>query len=485
MAAVRNEKHITKLAVLPTLKYLTSKGFISRRTAAYARVSTNREEQLNSIEAQKDYYVRFIAGNPSWEFSGLYVDEGISGTSHLHRDGFNKMIKDALGGKFDLIVTKSISRFARNTVDTLTSIRDLKAVDVEVYFEKENIFTLDSKGEFLITLMSSLAQEESRSISENVAWGIRKRFSDGKVSIPYGHFLGYDKGKDGNLQINEAEAVTVCLIYKMFLEGLAPHTIANHLTATGIPSPGGKAIWNHGAVRSMLSNEKYKGDALLQKGFTVDFLTKKKKANEGELPQYYIKDNHQAIIAPPLFELVQQELKKRVDGKYRHSGVSIFSSKIRCGDCGAWYGSKRWHSTSLEYNDTVWQCNRRYDYEEKCKTPHLYDELLRYAFGSAMLYLLSQRPQLMSICSKLTTTTIRASKYYGSKGERASRITKYIDNYLSLSPKDVAQDESVWAVLVERVEVTAERKLIFNFIDDSHYIFDMPDFSPRYRNNLK
>ena len=178
-----------------------------RRVAAYARVSTDSEEQLTSYEAQVDYYTNYIQKNPTWEYAGLYADEGISATNSKHRDAFNRMISDALSGKIDLIVTKSVSRFARNTVDSLTTVRKLKEKGIEVYFEKENIYTLDSKGELLITFMSSLAQEESRSISENVTWGQRKRFADGKVSLPYKHFLGYKRGENGLPEIVPEEAV--------------------------------------------------------------------------------------------------------------------------------------------------------------------------------------------------------------------------------------------------------------------------------------
>lgn len=198
------------------------------------------------------------------------------------------MVKDALAGKIDLIVTKSVSRFARNTVDSLTTVRKLKEHGTEIYFEKENIFTFDSKGELLITIMSSLAQEESRSISENVTWGQRKRFADGKVSMPYKQFLGYDKGEDGAPVVNEEEAAIVRLIYRLFLQGKTPAGICRYLEGKGIFTPSGKQKWSQTTVNSILSNEKYKGDALLQKKFTVDFLMKKMKVNEGEVPQYYV-----------------------------------------------------------------------------------------------------------------------------------------------------------------------------------------------------
>ena len=215
----------------------------------------------------------------------MYSDEGISGTSTKRREGFNRMVEDALAGKIGLILTKSVSRFARNTVDSLTTIRKLKEHGTEVYFEKENIWTFDSKGELLLTIMSSLAQEESRSISLNVTWGQRKRFADGKATVPFGRFLGYDRGEHGELVINEEEADTVRIIYAEFLTGLSYTAIAKKLTELGIKSPAGNDVWNNSTVKSILSNEKYKGCALLQKGYTVDYLTKKRIKNDGAVPQ--------------------------------------------------------------------------------------------------------------------------------------------------------------------------------------------------------
>lgn len=262
------------------------------------------------------------------------ADEGISALNTKKRDGFNRMIADALAGKIDLIVTKSVSRFARNTVDSLTTVRKLKDKGVEVYFEKENIWTMDSKGELLITIMSSLAQEESRSISENVTWGQRKRFADGKVSMPYKQFLGYKKGADGLPEIVPEEAETVRTIYRMFIEGLSPNAIAKHLTDTAVPTPAGKEKWQRQTVESILKNEKYKGSALLQKKYTVDFLQKKMKVNEGEVPQYYVEHSHPAIIAPEEWELVQLELHRRRDSGRRTICSSPFAGKLICGDCG-------------------------------------------------------------------------------------------------------------------------------------------------------
>src|SRR5665647_245391 len=329
--AMRTEREVTVIPATAPRFSAQRQGVVSKkRVAAYARVSTDYEEQLSSYEAQVDYYTRHIQENPEWVYVEVYTDEGISATSTKKRDGFNRMISDALAGKIDLILTKSVSRFARNTVDSLTTVRQLKEKGVEIYFEKENIWTLDSKGELLITIMSSLAQEESRSISENCIWGQRKRFADGKVTVPFNRFLGYDRGEDGNLVVNSEQATTVRRIYGMFLQGMTPFGIASKLTADSVLSPGGKERWNAGSVRSILTNEKYRGDALLQKSYTVDFLTKKKKVNEGEIPQYYVKNNHPAIITPEVFEMVQRELERRVQSRGRHSGVHQFSGRIKC-----------------------------------------------------------------------------------------------------------------------------------------------------------
>jgi len=368
-----------------------------RRTAAYARVSTDSEEQLTSYEAQVDYYTKYIKERADWEFVRVYTDEGISATNTKKRDGFKQMIADALVGKVDLIITKSVSRFARNTVDSLVTVRQLKEKGVEVYFEKENIYTLDSKGELLITIMSSLAQEESRSISENVTWGQRKRMADGKVSLPYGQFLGYEKGEDGLPKIVESEAEIVRMIFRLFVDGKTPSAIAKQLAGQGIPSPAGKKTWQVATIISILGNEKYKGDALLQKKFTVDFLTKKRKPNEGEVPQYYVQNSHPAIIEPDEFDAVQAEIERR-KGLGRPSGCgSPFSAKIVCGDCGGFYGSKVWGSNT-KYRRVIWRCNEKYKNGKRCKTPHVTEDDVKQRFLVAFNTLMGSREELLTNC---------------------------------------------------------------------------------------
>lgn len=387
----------------PTISQLTSAPIGStakRKVAAYARVSTDHEEQQSSYEAQVDYYTNYIKGRDDWEFVSIYADEGVTGTSTKHREGFNAMVSDALAGKIDLIVTKSVSRFARNTVDSLTTIRKLKENGTEVYFEKESIWTFDAKGEMLLTILSSLSQEESRSISENVRWGQRKKFSDGRFSMPYSSFLGYDKGPEGTLVVNQDEAKIVERIFSLFLQGKTPSGIAKILTDEGVPTPTGRAKkWNSQTIRRMLQNEKYRGDALLQKTYTSDFLTKKTKVNHGEVPQYYVEGSHPAIIDPLIFDQVQAELKRRASIKKPHSGMYAFSSMIKCCDCGGYYGSKVWHSND-KYRKVIWRCNDKYKGDTKCSSPILDEAMIKEAFVRAANKALSEKDEAMELFRK-------------------------------------------------------------------------------------
>ncbi|MFH6711439.1 recombinase family protein [Streptococcus suis] len=385
-------KKVITIEATPSIIRSSSDDFSlkKRRVAGYARVSTDHEDQATSYESQMRYYSEYINGREDWEFVKMYSDEGISGTNTKLRTGFKAMVEDALNGKIDLIITKSVSRFARNTVDSLTTVRQLKEVGVEIFFEKENIWTLDSKGELLITIMSSLAQEESRSISENVTWGLRKQFAEGKVHFPYTNVLGFKAGEDGAIVVDQDEAKTVRYIFQQALIGKSPYHIAKDLSEQGIPSPSGKSHWNATTIKRMLRNEKYKGDALLQKTYTIDFLTKKKNINRGELPQYYVENNHEAIVDRETFDAVQQVL----DNKGRKSSTTIFSSKLVCGDCGHFFGSKVWHSTS-KYRRVIYQCNEKYKGISKCSTPHVTEEEVKQWFVSAVNQVLDNRLEVI------------------------------------------------------------------------------------------
>lgn len=369
-----------------------------QRVAAYVRVSTDFEEQLDSLAAQEDYYEKKIGEHADWSRAGIYADGGRSGTSYVHREGFNRMIADCEAGKIDMVITKSISRFARNTVDALIYIRKLKLLGIGVYFEREDIWTLDSKGEFLITLLTSLAQEESRSISKNTAWGIRKRFADGKYSVAYSTFLGYDRGTEkGQFVINQGQAAVVRLIYRMYPQGYSAYMIAKFLSRWEIHTPAGKHLWSESVVRSILVNEKYKGDALLQKNFTVDFLTKKRKKNEGELKQHYVEDGHDAIIERQAFDYVQERKAGREQAAECRSGVDLYSSLFTCGICGCWYGAKVEHSND-KYRRVMMMCRRRFKAPYYCKNARIDKEDIPKLFIEAVRRLCIKYPAIKRTC---------------------------------------------------------------------------------------
>lgn len=432
-----------------------------RKVAGYARVSTDHEDQATSYEAQVDYYTNYIQSRDDWEFVSVYADEGISATNTKHREGFNRMVSDALSGKIDLIITKSVSRFARNTVDSLSTIRKLKEHNVECYFEKENIWTFDGKGELLLTIMSSLAQEESRSISENVKWGMRKRFADGKVTFAYSSVMGFEKGADGKFVINPEQAEIVRLIFRLFMEGMTPHSIAKRLTEMGIKTPMGKDKWNALTIRHMLSNEKYKGDALLQKQFTVDYLQKKMKKNEGEIAQYYIQNNHEAIIPPAVFDMVQAELEKRRSGSSRYSGVSIFSNKIKCADCGGWFGSKVWHSTD-QYRRVIYRCNHKYN-GRKCQTPHVTEDEVKAAFVSAYNQLVTEKKEIIANAEIIRKTLCRTDALEEEKRALEDEMSMAAERAQGLIAENarIAQNQDEYQkhynALVERYDAAKAR----------------------------
>lgn len=374
-----------------------------KRVCAYCRVSTDTEEQLTSYEAQVTYYESYIKGKPEYEFAGIFADEGISGTNTKHRVEFNKMIEAALAGKFDMIITKSISRFARNTLDCLKYVRLLKEKGVAVYFEKENIDTMDSKGEVLLTILSSLAQDESRNISENSRWDIVRRFQQGKVRVNHKRFLGYDKDKNGELIINEKQAEIVRRIYKEYLEGKGIRAIARGLEEDNILTGAGGRKWHDSTIQKILRNEKYSGDALLQKTVTVDFLTHKRVKNKGEVQQYYVEDSHPPIISKETFQRVQEEIDRRAnlvgyseETKSRHTNKYAFSGKIVCGNCGSKFRRKRWGGNE-KYKKYVWLCANHIDNgNEACNMQAVDEEKLKAAFVKSINKVIENRETFIS-----------------------------------------------------------------------------------------
>ena len=365
-----------------------------KRVAAYARVSTEQDAQQNSYEAQIEFYTGYIQSKPEWEFVGVYADEGISGTSLKRRDGFNRMVDDAMHGKIDLILTKSISRFSRNTVDALTITRKLRSSGIDVFFEKEGISSMDPNAELIFTILCTTAQEESRSISENVRWGMQRSMEAGRINLPYKSFLGFEKGPDGLPKIVEEEAVVVREIYQLFLDGFSLNAVAERMMAEGHLTPRKKKQWTKDTVRRILTNEKYKGDARLQKTYTVDYLTKEIRVNHGERKQWYIHDSHDAIVSPETFELVQQELKRRTGRKGKFYD-SPFTGKVICGDCGAFYGHRVWHSNS-PYRRNIWLCNDKYANNSVCRPPRVTDNDLETAFITVVNRIIIEEDRFLS-----------------------------------------------------------------------------------------
>jgi len=336
-----------------------------KRVAAYCRVSSGSEEQLGSLNAQTSYYEKCINDNPDYILAGIYTDEGISGTDLKKREAFNRLMQDAREGHIDMIITKSLSRFGRNTLDCLRSLRELKALNVDVLFEKEQIHCLTSQGEVLISLISAVAQTESLALSENVKWGIRRKYERGHVqSIPSGKFLGYDKDQEGNLVINEAQAAIVRRIYQEFLDGYGTFQIARRLTDEKVPMAFGGKEWCASHIRKVLTNEKIKGDTRFQKTYNADYLTKRRAKNRGELPQYYIEGSHPGIIDRDTWECVQLELARQKRYCQDHH-ISTYhwsnekhplSARITCSTCGCTYmlvGSKKKGEEGTKY----WRCS--------------------------------------------------------------------------------------------------------------------------------
>ena len=380
--------------------------YTRKRVAAYCRVSTKQEEQLNSYEVQVKYYTERINRENGWQLAGIYADKGITGTSTRKRDEFNKMIKACRRHKIDMIITKSISRFARNTVDCLKYVRLLKELGVDVYFEEQGIHSTDPGAEFYITIYGSIAQSESENISHNVAWGKAQSAKEGNVFVTYKSFLGYRKGADGKPEIDPEQAAIVRSIYEQFLAGKSMQDIANELTGQGVPTPSGKSKWQATVIRSILSNEKYKGDALRGKTYIEDCISKKVRVNTGERPQYYIENNHPAIIDSATFGRVQEELARRAgkrkvkqvgtkteQGKY--CGKYALTELLICGECGTPYRRCTW--TVGGQKKVVWRCISRLDYGKKyChQSPTMEEASLQDAIMETILKTAKVNPEIL------------------------------------------------------------------------------------------
>ncbi len=383
------------------------------RVAAYCRVSTDSDEQATSYEAQIEHYTEYISKNPDWVLAGIFADEGITGTNTKKRTEFNRMIDECMAGNIDMIITKSISRFARNTLDCLKYIRQLKEKNIPVFFEKESINTMDSKGEVLLTIMASLAQQESQSLSQNIKLGLQYRYQQGHVQVNHNRFLGYTKDADGHLIIDPDQAEIVRRIYREYLEGFSMDKIAAGLERDGILTGAGKAKWHTSTINKILRNEKYMGDALLQKTYTTDFLTKKRIKNNGTVPQYYVESDHEAIIPKDIFLLVQEELVRRrvvrtsKNGKRRsYSCKHCFAQMVFCGDCGEFYRRVHWNNRGCK--SIVWRCCSRLENTgHACRSRTVNEGLLEQVSIDAINQVLCEKDDFLKTLQSNIATVIR------------------------------------------------------------------------------
>ena len=375
------------------------------QVAAYCRVSTEEEEQQSSYEAQCSYYTDKIMTNPEWVMAGIFADEGITGTSTKKRDDFNRMIRKCKKGKINLILTKSISRFARNTLDTIKYTRMLRAMGIGIYFEKENINTLDMDSEMLITMLGAFAQAESESISRNVAWGKRKAMLDGKVFVNFNQLYGYYLDEDGSPGINEDEASVVRFMYSQYLYGGSLRIIRDKLDEAGVPNLKGEPGWSISTIKSILTNERYCGDVLGQKTYTVSVSGGKSRKNNGELPQVLIQHNPPGIVSRQEFYAVQEEMKRRTaarspstksaTGRTSYASKYALSERLVCGECGTLYRRCTWNIRGKK--KIVWRCVSRLDHGTKyCKqSPTMEETALQRAIMDAVNSVMDSREDLV------------------------------------------------------------------------------------------
>lgn len=425
------------------------------RVAAYCRVSTEEEEQQGSFEIQKEFYTDKINSTPEWKLAGIYADDGISGVHTKKRDGFNQMIQDCKKHKIDLILTKSISRFARNTVDSIQYVRMLKQFGVTVIFEKENINTSTMNSEMLLTVLSAFAQAESESISQNISRGKRMGFRHGRFSFPYAQMLGYRKGADGQPEIIPEQAELIRMIYTSYLHGDSLQTIKDKVEAGGYKTVRGNTTWSTQALLRILQNEKYCGDVLLQKTFTDNVLTGGPKKNTGQLPQYYIENNHEGIVTKQMYREVQAEIARRnsksaTNHRKRHRGrynsKYALSERLVCGDCGSSYKRVTWSIHGRK--QIVWRCVNRLEYGTKfcSNSPSIPETELHQAILKAVQNL--------------------AAKFTGEVADQLNGILHQIEVGESLTPQLQAQLEQNQQEFDHLLEMSLDFDENTPFLDD-------------------
>src|SRR5574344_1012328 len=450
------------------------------RVAAYCRVSTDSDEQETSYDAQVTHYTEYISKNPEWHLAGIFADDGISGTNTKKRTEFNRMIDECMAGNIDLIITKSISRFARNTLDCLKFIRQLKDKNIPVYFEKESINTMDAKGEVLLTIMASLAQQESQSLSQNVKLGLQYRYQQGKVQVNHNRFMGYTKDENGNLIIEPKGAEVVKRIFREYLEGESLAGICKGLMRDGICTAADNPKWRPETVQKILQNEKYIGDALLQKTYTVDFLTKKRVKNEGIVPQYYVENNYEAIIPRELYLQVQEEMKRRSllfkgkEGRRRiYSSKYALSSITFCSNCGDIYRRTYW--TNRGKKSTVWRCVTRLEEGPKgCTSRTISEEDLHAAVAEAFNQVLSGGESMIAILRENIESVVCVSNEQAITNidkqmeEKQIELISYANSgkdYENLADEIQALSERKQTILTEEAESQGEKDRITEMME--------------------
>lgn len=475
--AAAKKKNISIIPPQPEYDRSIKVQYKALRVAAYCRVSTLLEQQEGSYEAQISYYTEKIKSNPNWKMAGIYADDGKSATNTKKRDDFNAMIEDCLAGKIDMVITKSVSRFARNTVDCLQNIRKLKEKNIAIFFEKEGVNTLEGSGELLVTILSSQAQEESRNLSENTRWGLVRRFENGIMSINHNKFMGYTKDENGDLVIVPEEAEIVRRIFRLFLEGRSYVQIAKILESEGILTVTGKKEWCPSVIDQMLRNEKYMGDALLQKTYTVDFLTKKRVKNQGIVQQYYIQDNHEAIIPKELFYRVQEEKARRASlcksaatrrakkEQSKYSSKYSLSDIMICKECGQPYRRQVWSKNGQK--SAVWRCeNRLKNGTKHCKrSPTLKEDVLNEAIMTAINSVVENRGEFVGAFRENVIQVIGSYSTKNVPTEYDDQITKLQGEMLTLIEENakmgsITEDfDEQYHKIAEQIKELKQKKL--------------------------
>ncbi len=469
-----NDLHRT-VTIIPA-KLLEERQAMKRqlRVAAYCRVSTEEEEQQSSYEAQCSYYTDKIMTNPEWTMAGIFADEGITGTSTKNRDDFNRMIRKCKAKKIDLILTKSISRFARNTLDTINYTRMLRAMGIGIYFEKENINTLDMDSEMLITMLGAFAQAESESISRNVAWGKRQAIREGKVYVNFKRLYGYNLREDGTPCIDEEKAAVVQFIFQRYKLGDSPRIIAGKLDEKSILNPSGGQKWEPATIKAILKNEKYCGDVLGRKTFKEGVIGGKVQKNTGQLPQVLVQGNHPAIISRELFYAVQEETKRRTaakspsakspTGRSSYASKYALSERLVCGECGTLYRRCTWNSKGEKR--IVWRCVSRLDYGKKyCHhSPTMEESALQSAIMEAINSCMAPKQTLVEQITDAVWQELAPSgdntMTLGEVKRRIEELTAEFDQLLELDACGNEADRRFAEIAREMAELKRQQEYL-------------------------